>query len=320
VQSALALGDRDGRPLAPLVVSVRAADGVHCSRYWRVREALSPLDELDPAMDDIDHLKLPYPVVHIVDAEADSVAHYRQWASRPGRLFLVRGDDRLVEYEGREQKCSVIQGQLQANNGFAFAREVLYHGQKALQYVAEVPVRLLRPGQRNRPKAGDRERIAGPPLPLRLIIAEVRSREGKVLATWYLLTNVPPQVDAATVTLWYYWRWKIEDFFKLLKSAGIQAEQWQQETAAAIARRLLVAAMACVVVWQLAASEHPAAADARKLLVRLSGRQLRRGREFTHPALLAGMWNLLAMLEELRRTPLKKLESLAQIILPRPPP
>lgn len=319
VQSALALSDHDGSPLAPLVVSLRAVDGVHCSRSSQVREALSPLDELDPAMTYIEHLKLPLPVAHLVDAEADSVAHFREWSLRPGRWFLVRGDDRLVEYQGREQRCSAIQSQLRDAGSFTLSREVLYHGKPARQYVAEVPVRLLRAGQRNRPKAGDRQRIAGPPLALRLIIAEVRSLEGESLATWYLMAHLPTEVNTETVAQWYYWRWKIEEFFKLLKSAGVQAEQWQQESADAVTRRLLVAAMACVVVWHLARSEHPDAPAARKLLVRLSGRQLRRGREFTTPAMLAGMWNLLAILEELNRTPLEELQSLAKLILAQPP-
>jgi len=50
-----------------------------------------------------------------------------------------------------------------------------------------------------------------------------------------------------------------QSFFKLLKSAGHQVEHWQQETAEAIAKRLLVATMACVVVWQLARSAEPEA-------------------------------------------------------------
>jgi len=27
---------------------------------------------------------------------------------------------------------------------------------------------------------------------------------------WYLLSNVPVDVDADTIALWYYWRWSIE--------------------------------------------------------------------------------------------------------------
>jgi len=138
-----------------------------------------------------------------------------------------------------------------------------------------------------------------------------------------LLTNVPADLDAATIALWYYWRWSIESYFKLLKSAGMQVESWQQETAAAIARRLLVASMACVTVWRLARSSHPQAEAARHLLVRLSGRQMKHKRPFTLPALLAGLWVLIAMLEALNDYSLSDLRMLADVALnhlrPQPP-
>jgi hypothetical protein len=319
VQTALAVSDRDGLPIAPLLTCLRAADGVHCSRSWRVREALSPLDELDPAMTFVEEQELGRSVIHLVDAEADSVAHYRVWSSQPGRLYLVRGDDRLVEYAGVERKCSVVQQELRDSGGFRFARDVLYHGKKAQQFVAEVPVRLLRAGQRNRPNSNDRQRIPGPPLALRLIICEVRSPKGELLATWFLFTNAPPEIEAATLSLWYYWRWSIEAFFKLLKSAGIHAEQWQQETAAAISRRLLVASMACVVVWRLARSKDPQAAAARRLLVRLTGRQMKRNVEYTLPALFNGLWTLLAILNTLEDYTLDELKAFAKIALGQPP-
>lgn len=313
LQTALLVGDRDGLPLAPAVMSLRAADGVHCSRCATVRPAESPLDELDPAMTYIEQQRLGFPTVHLIDAEADSVGHYRQWSERAGRLFLVRADDRYVERAGQERKCSAIRTELRENKVFTCVRNVLYHGRHAQQWVAEVPVRLLRPAQRNRPNIGDRQRIPGSPLALRLIISEVRDVEGNVLAVWYLLTNVPAEVDAATIALWYYWRWSIESYFKLIKSAGMNVEHWEQTTADAILRRLLVASMACVMVWQLAGSPHPEAVPVRKLLVKLSGRQMKRGCEFTHPALLAGLWTLLAMLEILASHTVDELRQLAQL-------
>ena len=319
LQTALLVGDRSGTPLAPVMMSLRAADGVHCSRQWTLRPPLSTLDELGPAMKFAEEQSFSRPLVHVVDAEADSVAHFREW-SASGFQFIVRADDRLVEHQGRERKCSVIRQELRDEMKFRQTREVKYHGRPAQQWVAEVPVRLLRPGQRNRPLSDDRQRIPGPALPLRLIISEVRSADGQVLATWYLLTNLPDDVNAATVALWYYWRWSIETFFKLLKGAGMQVEQWQQETAAAIARRLLVACMACVTVWQLARSEHPQAEPARQFLVRLSGRLMKRGTTFTVPALLAGMWTLLAMLEVLQHHTLEEIQAFAKLILPTPPP
>jgi hypothetical protein len=315
LQTALLVSDCNGSPLAPAVLSLRAADGVHCSRSMRVRAAASPLDELDPTMTFIEQQRLGFPLVHVIVAEADSVGHYRIWSQRPDRLFLVRADDRFVELEGHELKCSAIREQLQEQERFVKVREVRYHGRRAWQWMAEVSVRLTRPAQRNRPGTNDRQRIAGPPLPLRLVIAEVRDDAGSVLAVWFLLSNAPAEVDAATLALWYYWRWSIETYFKLVKSAGMNVEEWQQSSAAAIARRLLVASMACVTVWQLARSEHPQAAPVRKLLVRLSGRQMKRGREYTMPALLSGLWSLLAMLEVLKTHGINELRDLARTVL-----
>jgi hypothetical protein len=322
LQSALLVSDRTGSPLAPLVVSLRSEKGVYCSRTMTLRTALSPLDELDPAMSYIEEQSLGRPLVHIIDAQADSLDHYRQWSSRPERYFLVRIRDRIVEWAGQEQRVSAIRATLRQQGALRFSRTVLFHGVKAYQWVAESVVRLTRPAQRNRKKTKDRRRIYGPPLELRLVISEVRDADGNVLAVWYLLTNLRSKADSATIALWYYWRWSIESYFKLLKSAGMNLESWQQQTVAAIARRLLVASMACVTVWRLSRSTHPRAERAREVLVRLSGRQMKHGRKFTLPALLAGLWSLLVMLEVLETYPISELHEFAALCLPfrsRPP-
>jgi hypothetical protein len=95
-------------------------------------------------------------------------------------------------------------------------------------------------------------------------------------------------VSAETIALWYYWRWTIDSYFKLLKRAGQHVEQWQQTCAMAIAHRLQVAAMVCVVVWSLARSQAPQAAETRQLLVHLSGRLMKRGVDITVPAFESG--------------------------------
>lgn len=310
----LLVSDRSGDPLAPVAMSLQAADGVHCSRSVGVRPALSALDEVGPAMSFLEWQRFDKPAVHIIDAQADSVAHYRQWSDCPGRFYLVRADDRLVEHQGQELRCSALQVWCRVQNEFRQTRDVSYRGRIAQQWVAEVPVRLTRSACQQRD--GKKTWIHGPPLELRLIIAEVRTQEGEVLATWYLLTNVPSDVDASTVALWYYWRWRVESYFKLLKSAGLDLEQWGQETAAAVVRRLLIASMACVVVWHAARSQHPQADEARQFLVRLSGRQMAHGKRFTEPALLAGLWTLLAMLNTLQTYDLDELGHIANIVLP----
>src|SRR5262249_25655620 len=159
------------------------------------------------------------------------------------------------------------------------------------------------PAGRHRRRGGKtvNERVPGPPITLRRVVSRVCDLSGKTLAVWYLLTNLPAEVDTATVALWYYWRWRIESLFKLLKSHGQQVECWQQEGGEAIAKRLLVSAMACALVWRLQRQEAPEAGTLRALLVRLRGRQMKWGREHTAPALLAGVWVLVAMVEALEQ-------------------
>ena len=117
------------------------------------------------------------------------------------------------------------------------------------------------------------------------------------------------------MALWYYWRWRIESLFKWLKSAGHQVEHWQQRSAAALAKRLLLAAMACTLVWRLAREPSAAAQTLREVLVQLSGRQQKRGRPATLPALLAGLWVLLAMLEVLEQHSVEELRRFKTILL-----
>ncbi len=69
--------------------------------------------------------------------------------------------------------------------------------------------------------------------------------------------------------------------------------------------------MACVVVWQLQADRSPEAEELKTILIRLSGRQMKRKRPNTAPALLAGLWAMLSMLALLEHYDLDKLRRLA---------
>jgi hypothetical protein len=308
-----------GHPLAPIELHLRTADAVWSTRAQPPATDAFWLDEVEATMRDTAALGLARPVVHVLDSEADSVAHLRDWQAA-GRLFLIRSDGRRrVRYQGREQLLTEVAADLRQRGAFRQSREVLYHGAPATQVVAEAEVVFHRPGQRHRRRGtAPRRRVPGAPLRVRLVVSQVLGAGGQVLAVWLLLTNVPAAVSAATVALWYYWRWRVESFHKLIKSAGQELERWQQECGEAIAKRLLVAAMACVVVWEVARAEGPDAVALRALLVRLSGRQMKRGVTWTWPALLAGLWVLLAVQEEVHRTGLDELRRLAAAILPLP--
>jgi len=315
---AVAVSDSAGRPLAPVYQGLHASDGLHDSRQEAVAPPGSKLDRLESVFDFVRGQGWDRPAVHVIDREADSVGHFRAW-QQGGHFFLVRADtDRLVRHAGRERPLSAVVADLQRQGAFHYSRDVEYHGRPARQEVAEAAVVLHREAFQQRVVNGKKQkrRVRGAPLPLRLVVSRVSDSDGTLLAEWLLFTNVPAEVLAAEVALWYYWRWRIESYFKLLKSAGLEVEHWQQETAAAIARRLLVAGMACALVWQIAREASPEGETLRRLLVRLSGRQMGRGVEYTEPALLAGLWVLLAMLETLGQYSVATLRHLAALAVP----
>lgn len=315
LQTALLVDSITGTPIAPLVQSVTFADGQHTTLSESVEPEESVLDGLTTAMKAVEQIQLDALMVHIVDREADSVWHFRHWGQE-GLRFVVRADDqRIVRHDGVERKLPEVASLLGPE--MKFSRIVEYKGHKAWQYVAETTVILERPAVTHRVIDGvrERQRIPGQPLALRLVVSEVRDESGQVLSLWLLLTNVTG-VPASEIALWYYWRWSIESYFKLLKSAGHQVEQWQQESAAAIAKRLLVTAMACVVVWQTARSTEPEAAEFRQVLVKLSGRQMKHKCQFTEPAMLAGLNILLPMLNLLEHYDLQHIKELTSSCLP----
>jgi hypothetical protein len=302
-----------GQPIAPLELRLLSTRGVFSTRTPTPAKTAYRIDEVLPSMQAVAETGLGGPLVHVIDREADSLVQYRAWQAE-GHYFLVRAKgNRKVRWQGEELSLAQLAGRLSLHR----CKEVTYRGQQAVQHVAEAEVVLDRPAWRHRTRGGQpvNERVPGPPLTLRLVVSRVCDATGRTLAVWYLLTNLPASVSTATAALWYYWRWRIESLFKLLKSAGQQVEHWKQPQGKAIAKRLAVAAMACALVWRLERHESPQAGDLRRLLVRLSGRQMRWDREATAPALLAGLWVLLAMLEVLEEHSVEELRRFKSLVL-----
>jgi hypothetical protein len=305
--SALALSSRTGAPLAPLSLALESGEGVYTSWEPTLQPAFPGHQEaLWAHVQAVETLGLSARGVHIVDREADSVQHFRAFAAAQTLCLIRAKEQQYVEVAGRLVQLRHLVSRL----CFTPPRAVLYHGQAAQQGVAEVAIRLTRPYIKVR--KGVREVIPGPPVSLRLIVSEVRSEAGVLLSRWYLYTNVEDSVPAERLALWYYWRWQIECFYKLLKGAGWQLEDWQQESASALVKRLAVVSMAAALVWAIQHCRDPEIQPLRQELVRLSGRQMKRSRPVTAPALLAGLWNLLSMMELLERYTPDELQILAQ--------
>ncbi len=291
--TALLVSADDGAPLAPMELQLRTANGMLSTRTPAPR-VRSHLEQVLPTMRASRTWGIGKPILHMLDREADSVDYFRRWDAA-GERFLVRADDRRVTWQGTSALLGEIMKTLRQQREFTCHGTASYRGRQAQLWAAETSVVLDRPAKKN---VRDRRfEKPGRALPLRVVIVQLRNGDGKVLAHWYLLTNAPDSLTACQLARCYYWRWRIESFFKLLKSHGQQLEHWQQETGPAIARRLLIAAMACVTVWQLEADASPAAQELQGLLIRLSGRQMKRTKLVTTPALLAGLWVLLSSLD-----------------------
>ena len=309
--TALLVSGDDGSPLAPMEMHLKTADGVLSTRR-RAPKDVSHLDQVLPTMKAARTWDLSKPLLHVIDREADSVDRYRSWDAA-GFRFLIRGDDRRVKWDGGSPLLSEVRATLQSRAAFRLIQSVPYHDTKAQLWVAETSVILNRPAKKS--VKGRKFERAGRPLTLRYIVVQLRDVAGQVLSQWMLLSNAPRAwATAELLAFCYYWRWRIESFFKLVKSHGQHLEQWQQETGPAIFRRLLVASMACVVVWRLQADQSPEAEELKGILIRLSGRQTKHKHPHTAPALLAGLWVMLSMLALLEHCDLDRLKALASRI------
>jgi hypothetical protein len=326
--TALVVDAADGRPLGPMEFRLRTAEGMLSTRIDGASLPPGHIDELDEVMAAALGWGLGRVPIHIIDREADSVGHYRRWHAA-GHRFVVRADcERVVLHEGRECKLGAVAAGLAGSfidvlDAKGRPEVVTIQAGTGRVRVAEASVVLHRPARHHtgeKTAGGNKKQIEvpGPPLPLRMVVTQVVDAAGTVLAEWWLLTDVAAEdVDAATIGRWYSWRWAIESYHKLIKSAGMNAEAWQQETGAAFLRRLCVASMACLTVWHLQRDESEAAAKLRAVLVRLSGRQMKHRVESTAPALLAGLERLLAIDDLMQAEDLEEVLDLARRQLPR---
>lgn len=315
--TALLVETDHGTPLGPMELRLRTAHGVLTTRPQGAEAPPGRVDEIHDVMTASRRWGLNRPLVHVIDREADSVGHYRAWHAA-GHHFLVRADvQRIVRWQGQERRVTEIAAALQTAGAFQdIDRPILFKGKTpARLVVAETGVILDRPARTKR--NGKKVAIRGVPLALRLVICRVINEQGDVLSEWLLFTNLSACHNAATITLWYYWRWRIETYHKLLKSAGQQVEHWEQETGEAIAKRLVIASMACLTIWALQGDTSSEAAEVRRILVRLSGRQMKWGVESTAPALLAGLEKLLAVLDLMNEYDLTELSQLIHRNLPQ---
>ena len=300
LSTSLLLDALSGATIAPMQMHLKTKSRVHSTAARKPKRDAHRLDELTPTMKESTTWGLERKIVHIIDREGDALGRMRRWDSE-GHLFLVRCDDRRVKWDGQSVLLSEIAEYFDREMLFQRGGDALYHGKPVDQEIAQCEVVLHRP--HSEVNDGEKVSVSGRPLRVRLVVTRLVDAEGYIVAEWMLLTNVfDLSVTAYQIALWYYWRWLIETYFKLLKSHGQELEQWQQHTGEAIARRILVASMACVVVFGLQHDDSEKGVETRRILVRLSGRQMKYGCISTAPALLAGFMVLLSVTDLLTQT------------------
>ena len=308
--TALLVDGKTGDPLAPMELELTTAGNVVSTRVDRSKP-LAHIDQILETMDASVSWGVKRPLVHIIDREADGLAQFRTW-SKAGHSFVVRVDaNRRVQWQDQSRRLPEIAQELQQAQAFTRVGSL---GVTNTLHVAETAIVYAQPGRVRRGKK--RVLVPGEPLRVRLVVSQVRANDGSVKAEWLLVTNLGAEVSARQIGEWYAWRWRIESFFKLLKSHGVQAESWEQESGQAIAKRLAVAAMACVLVWRLMRDKSRPGRTLAKLLIRLSGRQMKATRPVTASALLAGLEKLLGVLELLEKTTVEELRKLLNRVLP----
>jgi hypothetical protein len=316
LQSSVLVSDCTGEPLAAPVQNLVTAEGVWQSRASRIQaNDLSHLDELTERIAWLEAQKLEKPLVHIIDREADSVGHLRTWSARDWNWLVRVKEGNYVSFGGKTLKLSDVASTMT----FIPVREVVNKGQTAEQWLAGTHVILSRKAKPKRKDAsGNRSKPqAGKAISVRLVVSRIYDSNGTLLAQWYLLSNLSLNVPDAQLALWYYYRWQIESYFKLLKEAGHQLESWEQETGLAIFKRILIAGCASVLAWRLMRTTDEVGQKTRDFLVRLSGRQMKRSQPITAPALLDGMFKLFAMLETFQQYSMADLQQFADFAFPR---
>ena len=214
------------------------------------RQALAIADRLVLGFDDDITVHVEAPCRHLIDhrgrswRETDHVAILRRYRfrnlQRLGEL-LVRPLRPEALHEGQQQVDRV---KLEP------AGQVLRRQESKTEHydlwVGETAVTMCGPSVRG-VASKRRKPEPGEALPVRVVVSELRPPGHKTLR-WVLLTNL--QDPALQVVESYLLRWKIERLFWLTK-LGFRLEEWHQENAVRITRRLLLVQMAALTVYQL---------------------------------------------------------------------
>ncbi|MDF3362731.1 IS4 family transposase [Sulfitobacter sp. Ks41] len=205
-----------------------------------------PIEEKE-SMRWLDNLRLsteltgaPERCVHIGDRESDIYELYCL-AEELGTGFLVRSCvDRLAENGGTT--IAKVMAEVQSSG----THEIRFRDAQGKDHCAVLSVKHAT--MTVRPPIGKQKKYRHQDLQI-IHAEELNPPEGRVPVFWKLITNLPvtTHADAVHKLDWYALRWKIETFFRTLKT-GCRIEELRLATADRLANCI---ALCCVVAWRV---------------------------------------------------------------------
>ncbi len=308
LQSTIAVSDISGEPIAPMVHNLKTNCNVHSTYNDNIDIKLTHLEELAQRAKYINCTfnTSDKQIVHIVDRESDSIAFIRD-LDENDILFVLRGkNNSKVQIYDKDLKKNIDIKQSELADTLSLGtkvKKIKYKKKMVTIYANECDITIVRDATKMVMQDNGKRKLIktpGKPIKARFIVERLVNDKNEIVATWLLLSNIhDTTVTASTLATWYYYRWKIESYFKLLKSSGFNLEEWQQKQPEALFKRLLVVSQSCMLVWKIANNNSANAKKLRQILIELSGKQIQRGVDFTYPALLKGLENYLITIDML---------------------
>lgn len=255
----------EGKPLGAAVTELRNSQGLLSSQSEQVLPFSGHLEQTERAVDAVERMLPGRSLVHLCDREYDDLALQRHMGKRQ-QVIRCQHLNRVVQVHGEPRSLRSQIQRVKLRHAAEVVRRV-EGGQKNYQlWVGETEVEFAGAALRG-VASKKRKPQKGETLRMRVVVSELRNETDKTLH-WVLLTNLTDSAEAVVGA--YLLRWKVERIFWLAK-LGFRLEQWHQESAVRVGRRLLLVQLAAMAVYQLMQQSEPTTVELIQRLALLGG-------------------------------------------------
>jgi Cu/Ag efflux protein CusF len=214
LQSTIAVSDRTGKPIAPMVHNLKTANKVYSTYDDNIDMKLTHLEELSQRAIHIkDEFKSDKQIVHVVDRESDSIAFMRDLV-KSDILFVLRGKgNSTVQYTDTITNTTIKIKQSDLADKLPLGKEVKkikYRNKKVTIFANECDIEITRDATKMTLQSNGRRKLVktkGESVKTRFVVERLVNDKQEVVAMWLLISNVYDKtVDASTIATWYYYK------------------------------------------------------------------------------------------------------------------